>query len=58
MWGTFKVQFGAESNTKKLAKMFIALPAYAVTVLGLGIIFNIALLRNVKGKNSPLEQTI
>ena len=60
MWGTFDAQFTAESDTRKLAKMFIALSVYAGTVLGLGIIFNVALLRNVKRKarNSSMEQTI
>ena len=60
MWGTFDAQFMAESDTRKLAKMFIALSAYAGTVLGLGIIFNVALLKNVKRKtqNSSMEQRI
>ena len=60
MWGTFDAQFTAESDTRKLAKMFIALSAYAGTVLGLGIIFNVALLKNVKRKtqNSSMEQRI
>ena len=58
MWGTFEAQFAAESNTKKLAKMFIALPACTRNSTSLGIIFNAALLRNVKRKDSPMEQTI
>ena len=32
IWGTFEAQFAAESNTKKLAKTFIALPDCAGTV--------------------------
>ena len=60
MWGTCDAQFTAESDTRKLAKMFVALTVYAGTVLGLGIIFNVALLTNVKRKtqNSSMEQTI
>ena len=60
MWGTFDAQFMEESDTRKLVKMLIALSVYAGTAVGLGIIFNVALLRNVKRKtqNSSMEQTI
>ena len=42
MWGTFDAQFMEESDTRKLAEMFIALSVYAGTVLVLGIIFHVA----------------
>ena len=60
MWGTFDAQFMEESDTRKLAKMLIALSVDAGTVLVLSIIFQVALLRNVKRKtqNSSMEQTI
>ena len=38
----------AKLNIVKLAKTYMALSAYAGTVLPIGIVFSVALLKNVK----------
>ena len=58
MWGTLDAQLKTETQVTKAAHFYIALSAYTGTTLVTGIVFNVALLRNVKQKtqHSSLQQ--
>ena len=68
IWATTDVHLRAKLDIVKLAKTYIALSAYSGTVVAIAIVFNVALLRNVKRKtqkslaqhtlNSSLTKTI
>ena len=60
MWGTLDAQLKTETQVTKAAHFYIALSAYTGTTLVTGIVFNVALLRNVKQKtqHSSLQQAL
>ena len=60
MWGTLDAQHKTETQVTKAAHFYIALSAYTGTTLVTGIVFNVALLRNVKQKtqHSSLQQAL
>ena len=60
MWGTLDAQLKTETQVTKAAHFYIALSAYIGTTLVTGIVFNVALLRNVKQKtqHSSLQQAL
>ena len=60
IWATTDARLRAKLDIVKLAKTYIALSAYAAAMLAIGIVFNVALLRNVKQKTqkSSVQQTL
>ena len=60
IWATADAHLRAKLDIVKLAKTYIALSAYGGTVLAVGIVFNVALLRNVKRKTqkSSVQHTL
>ena len=60
IWSITDAQFRARLEIVKIAKVYIALSAYSGTVLAIGIVLNVSLLRNVKRKtqNSSVQQTL
>ena len=60
MWAAIDAHLRAKLDIIKLAKTYIALSVYATTMLAIGIVFNVALLRNVKQKTqkSSVQQTL
>ena len=60
MWAVIDAHLRAKLDIIKLAKTYIALSVYATTMLAIGIVFNVALLRNVKQKTqkSSVQQTL
>ena len=60
IWAATDAHLRAKLDIVKLAKTYIALSAYAGTVLAVGIVFNVALLRNVKRKTqkSSVQHTL
>ena len=50
IWATTDAHLRAKLDIVKLAKTYITLWAYSGTVLATGVVFNVALLRNVKRK--------
>ena len=60
IWATTDAHLRAKLDIVKLAKTYIALSAYGGTVLAIAIVFNVALLRNVKRKTqkSSVQQTL
>ena len=60
IWAMTDAHLRAKLDIVKLAKTYIALSAYAGTVLAVGIVFNVALLRNVKRKTqkSSVQHTL
>ena len=48
IWATTDSHLRAKLDIAKLTKTYITLSAYAGTVLAIGIVFDVALLRNVK----------
>ena len=59
-WSLFTAQYDTDRDTKKKAKLYFSGSAYAAILLGIDIILNVSLLRNVKGriKNSAVHQTL
>ena len=60
IWAATDAHLRAKLDIVKLAKTYIALSAYGGTVLAVGIVFNVALLRNVKRKTqkSSVQHTL
>ena len=60
IWVTNDAHMRAKFDTVKLAKTYIALSAYSGTILAIAIVFNVALLRNVKRKmrKSSVQHTL
>ena len=60
MWAAIDAHLRAKLDIIKLAKTYIALSIYATTMLAIGIVFNVALLRNVKQKTqkSSVQHTL
>ena len=60
IWAMTDAHLRAKLDIVKLAKTYITLSAYFVTILAVGIVFNVALLRNVKRKTqkSLAQQTL
>ena len=60
MWGTLDAQLKTETHVTKAAHFYIALSAYTGTILATGVVFNVALLRNVKQKtqHSSVQQAL
>ena len=60
IWATTDARLRAKLDIVKLAKTYIALSAYAAAMLAIDIVFNVALLRNVKQKTqkSSVQQTL
>ena len=60
IWVTTDAHMRAKLDTVKLAKTYIALSAYSGTILAIAIVFNVALLRNVKRKmrKSSVQHTL
>ena len=60
IWATTDARLRAKLDIVKLAKTYIALSAYAAAMLAIGIVFNVALLRNVKQKTqkSSVQHTL
>ena len=60
MWAVIDAHLRAKLDIIKLAKTYIALSVYATTMLAIGIVFNVALLRNVKQKTqkSSVQHTL
>ena len=60
IWATTDARLRAKLDIVKLAKTYIALSAYAAAMLAIVIVFNVALLRNVKQKTqkSSVQQTL
>ena len=60
IWPTTEARLRAKLDIVKLAKTYIVLSAYAAAMLAIGIVFNVALLRNVKQKTqkSSVQQTL
>ena len=60
MWAAIDAHLRAKLDIIKLAKTYIALSVYATTMLAIGIVFNVALLRNVKQKTqkSSVQHTL
>ena len=60
IWATTDARLRAKLDIVKLAKTYIALSVYAAAMLAIGIVFNVALLRNVKQKTqkSSVQQTL
>ena len=60
IWATTDARLRAKLDIVKLAKTYIVLSAYAAAMLAIGIVFNVALLRNVKQKTqkSSVQQTL
>ena len=50
IWATTDAHLRAKLDIVKLAKTYITLSAYSGTVLAIGVVFNVALLRNIKRK--------
>ena len=48
MWATTDAHLRAKFDIVKLAKIYIAWSVYAATMLAIAIVFNVALLRNIK----------
>ena len=60
MWAAIDAHLRAKLDIIKLAKTYIALSVYATTMLAIAIVFNVALLRNVKQKTqtSSVQHTL
>ena len=60
MWGTLDALLKTETHVTKAAHFYIALSAYTGTILATGVVFNVALLRNVKQKtqHSSVQQAL
>ena len=60
LWAAIDAHLRAKLDIIKLAKTYIALSIYATTMLAIGIVFNVALLRNVKQKTqkSSVQHTL
>ena len=60
IWATTDAHLRAKFDTKAIAKTYIAVTAYSGTVLSISIVFNVALLTNVKRKTkkSSIQQTL
>ena len=48
LWAMTDARLGANLDRVKLAKTYIALSAYSGIIVAIAIVFNVALLRNIK----------
>ena len=60
VWAIFDAQLKGKLEIKAVAQFYIILSAYTETVIATGVVFNIAMLKNVKQKtqNSTLQQSL